>query len=462
MSVVNHHTVRWLALTALTALMLVAVGQQSTGDMGAQLAATVGLAVGSVLLLCWIALDRRWDALTFGQVLITLLVSRVLALTAQPLLEDDHFRYLWDGFVTATTGRPFQFAPSHFFAETHLPLVMSETLSGINNPDVPTIYGPLLQMLFALCYWIAPATLWPFKVMLLLAETVMLLLLRAAGVSPRWLLALLLHPLLLKESAVTAHPDLLIGVTLLAAVIAWQHARQGLAAGLACAAVAIKVSALIALPLFMFDRKGRFSVRGLLVTITTLCVLYGPMWLAGSGDEGRAIAVFGQQWTFNPLLFKIVAVTLGDGDARRVVIVAFVVVWGLIVGHWIARLRASCRALHRHYDGQPPLPPIIAVTVALLLLSPTLNPWYWLWLMPLATLRFSLVTWAAAGVALLAYAHVWTQVAVASAMLTYAVPWWSAVLQMGVIAVALAMAWSVHRRSSKARRMSLSGYKHVW
>ena len=59
----------------------------------------------------------------------------------------------------------------------------------------------------------------------------------------RWLLAYALHPMILKEAMVSAHPDGLVAVWLLLALLAWRRERlffTGLLLGLA---VATKVAA---------------------------------------------------------------------------------------------------------------------------------------------------------------------------------------------------------------------------
>ena len=419
---------RWLLLTLLTTLTAAGCAYVSHGGMARQLAAVIALTLILGGLLAWLALDKTFDGLRARHALTTVIALGVIALPALPLLEDDHFRYLWDGYITATTGKPFAYAPSHYFDNAAVPAAMREVLSGINNPDVPTIYGPALQALFALSYWVAPGELWPFKVLLLGTQIAVLLLLRASGVSWRWLMLLLLHPLIYKESAITAHPDLLIGAALLAAVLAWQRGHEGWAASLACVAVAMKFSALAVLPFFCITRGGRWSARGSMAGAITLAALYAPTLLTMSGAEGRALAVFGEQWTFNPLLFKLAAAALGDATARWVVAAVFVLAWLTLAARWLARLR----------QGALMPPPVVAVLVTMLLLSPAVNPWYWLWVLPLATLRFSALTWIVASVSLLAYAHVGTQVLAGSSIVTYAVPLWATALQLLALFIAVA------------------------
>jgi alpha-1,6-mannosyltransferase len=433
---------RWLILLLIAAGTALGVAYASQQGMAQQLIALVALCVVYFCLIAWVALDKVFEDIPMWQVIATTVVLGVIALFAQPLLEDDHFRYLWDGYITATTAKPYALAPDAYFANDAVPLAMQQVLSAINNPEVPTIYGPVLQAVFALCYWLAPAALWPFKLVLLIALLAVLQLLRRSGVAPRWLLVFALHPLVFKESAVTAHPDLLIGLALLAAVCAWQRAQHGWAACLTSMAVAMKFSTIAALPLFCIDRQGRFSQRAGLAMALTLCIVYAPVWLLIAGGEGRALAALGGQWTFNPLLFKLPAAVLGNSLARACVFALFVVAWIGIFLLWIKQLRTLASTTASSVAASLPPPPIVAVLLALLLLSPVVNPWYWLWLLPMAMLRFSWVAWVAATVSLLAYSHVLWPVWYGSSMVHFAVPAWATLLQMLAIAVVVGLAFA--------------------
>lgn len=431
---------RWCALTLIAAAMTLWVAYASHHGMAVQLYAMVGLCAINLSLMAWIALDKNFENISLVQVLGTSIALASIALFAHPLLEDDHFRYLWDGYITATTGQPYALAPSAYFVEDAIPQTMQDVLSGINNPDVPTIYGPVLQVLFALCYWMAPALLWPFKLILLCALLGVLLLLRSAGVQPRWLMLFALHPLVFKETALTAHPDLLLGLALLAGALAWQRGCYGRAAALASVAIAMKFSALAVLPFFFINHHGRLNRNGIAGAVLALCLVYAPIGVFVSMGEGRALTILGEQWTFNPLLFKLASAVVGDAAGRWLVLLLFVVAWLLIFLNWLQKLRAYRSRSFVGDDERAPVPPIVAAFFVLLLLSPVVNPWYWLWLLPLAVLHYSWLVWISATSSLLAYAHVAQSVGQGSSIVTFAVPLWATLVQLLAIAMVFGLA----------------------
>ena len=141
-----------LASLGIVNALLLVWGSAPGSNVARQLTAVVcGACVGGAALL-WIALERRFERMPVAGILGLALLLRLIATQASPLLEDDHFRYLWDGLRTATSFAPYRLPPSAFFGNSDLPPRWQDILGGINNPDIQTIYGPLLQWLFALAY----------------------------------------------------------------------------------------------------------------------------------------------------------------------------------------------------------------------------------------------------------------------------------------------------------------------
>jgi alpha-1,6-mannosyltransferase len=363
----------------------------------------------------WIAFSKHFDSLTLRRVILTAILLCLAGLLSSPIMEDDHFRFLWDGYITATTGRPYQHAPSFYFDKSNVPEYFQTLLNGINNPDVRTVYGPLLQAVFAVAYVVAPGELWPLKAMLAGALVSILLMASKAGVHPKWLMIFLIHPLLVKESILTAHPDLFIGAFVLSATLLWRREFYKWAIIAIAAACAIKISTLAILPVFCFDRRGKFCWPVLFSGTVAVCLLHLPMIAERVVGAATGIADFGNQWVFNPTLFRGFAFMLGDANARVTVVIVFALILLRIL--FARRKQGSIEAA------------IIGTFGVLFLLSPVVNPWYWLWVLPLAF--FSNVTaislWLASAVSLLAYVHI-LNVQLNSQQ--YVVPHWVSAFQL--------------------------------
>ena len=348
------------------------------------------------------------------------LLLRTLTLFAWPLLEDDFFRYLWDGRQTAEYLSPWRFAPLTFFADETLSEHWQSILSGINHPELTSIYGPALQYLFAFSYIIAPGELWPIQSLMILADMAILLILIQKCIGKRWLLAYAVHPLLLKETVASAHPDSLMVMCLLIGWFSWQD-KKGITTGFFIGlALTAKVSALIALPfllispyIFLKGNRGNGQIKQLLVAFfgdfnwslkvllglcIALVIMYMP-FLGGKTSELSSLSTFGQQWRFNPLLFRLIEQVSFIAYPRlaATTIIAFGII--LLLTSWLkgnptTKVSDSFR---------PPLPPIDLAFFLLLMCSPVINSWYWLWILPLAIVQHRTWLVAVCSVSICAY-----------------------------------------------------------
>ena len=402
-----------------------------------QLTATLGgAALGSAALL-WLAFDPRLGRMPVLSILALALLLRVIAAFASPLLEDDHHRYLWDGWRSATALDPYRLPPAAWFGDSSLAQRWQDVLGAINHPDIPTIYGPLLQALFALGYTIAPGELWPLKAVLVVADMALLWLLARQRVAARWLLAYALHPLLLKEAVASAHPDVLVALCLLLTLIAWQRGRAVVAGVLLGLAVGAKVAALVVLPLLVWaplqGREPRDPLRWAVSVgaafAATVPLLYLP-FIAAGGSDATALSVFGTTWRFNPLLYRVVETVLPPPEARPAAALLIIAGIGAIAWRW--------RQQTRHEPNAPP--PLDAALVLLLLLSPVVNPWYWLWVLALAVYLRRASVLAIGAVSALSYVN-GSVLAAQAGLAPFVVPWPLALAQLTVFFAA----WQMQR-----------------
>ncbi|WP_148217966.1 hypothetical protein [Opitutus terrae] len=344
--------------------------------------------------IAWLALGWAWRRVTLRhsrEILLFALLFRSAAFFALPVMEDDYHRFLWDGYRFAVTGDPYAKPPQAHFSDDTIPPKFRGVLDRINHPDVPTIYGPLLQWAFRLSHGIAPAQLWPWKLILLAAEATTIVVLWA-GLGARGRLLLAWCPLAIFETGFNAHPDALAIMLL---VLSWRWSRKSLsvAAGLAAGlAVATKVFALLIIP-FVLWRLGR---RAWAAALGTIVLLYAPFWLRGSAADLAGLRAMAGEWEFNSSLFAIAKAVLPLDMARALCGLAFGVVWLALLRRWATssdRSRAMVRGL----------PPGEWIYGAFLLLSATANPWYFLWLWPFVAARPSSIGLAALAAVSLAY-----------------------------------------------------------
>ncbi len=342
-----------------------------------------------------------------------------------PVLEDDHNRYLWDGFRTVTTYDPFSLPPAAAFQEDDLPPEAQDVLDRINHPELRTIYAPGAQYLFAAAHLVSPWSVLPLRVLNLFAELgIALLLYRRFGA--RATAAFFWCPLWIMESALNVHFEPVAIAMTVAGISAAVNARPALAGVFSALSCAIRPFALLLLP---FTTR---TLRTVVVFVATLAVLYAPFLLRGLHETHGD---FGVGWEFNSSGYALFAMLMPPPAARAA-----------CAGIFLAALMTF--ALRRR--DRTAWPPGSAIYGLLLVLSPVANPWYALWLVPFAAARPKAWSWTLLVTISLSY--------ITEGNLTgmggYAHPWWVRPLEFTPVALA-ALLPTLARRLGQNRNASV-------
>ena len=368
----------WFLLGA-GAIELAALAGLAWGDprfplpgMGLFGVAVVGYLAGALL-----ARDFPDNRASVWWILGAAVAMRVVLLPAELRLSDDIWRYLWDGSVGAAGINPYLFAP----ADASLEGLRTAWHTLINNPTVPTIYGPTAQFAFRLIQLLGGSVLSAKVVWVALDATTALLLVRYARASGRSvpLVALLYawSPLLIVETAWSGHLEAL-GLVLIVGVLIL--ARSGYAAltGVVLAAAAMTKFAPVAVAPVLFRRFGARSFRrdggwAFLGGIGIAATLGFLPFVAAGPKLWTGLATYAEHWRFNTGAFAVVE-GLFTNPLHARFFVGGVVGLVIVVAAW------------RRFDAERAFLWILGAGIAL---SPTVHPWYVLWLLPVAALRKS-------------------------------------------------------------------------
>jgi len=360
------------------------------------------------------------------EILLFAVAFRLLGLFTFPILEDDFYRFLWDGFVTVDQGSPYGLPPSNWF-DRDVPSSIEPLLDTINYPDIATVYGPSLQWLFALCYLIAPGELWPFKVMILIADFgVMFALLKLAP--KRYLVLYAWSPLIIKEFVISMHPDL-IGVSLLVfALVAYKARRDALLGVLVALALGVKVFALIILPFLLL-----LKWRAWLAFLATALLISLPFGLLAAWLPDGLVAM-SKFWLFNAALYELFIGVVGFDELKLVLAGLFLFFGGIYGLYWLRT--------HWQFDSPRELPRGDILFAGLLLILPALNPWYMAWILPFAVIWPSRWAWLASFTLLLSYGSAINLPGqFGQGLQDYQIPTWLLILEFGLILLAALWDW---------------------
>ncbi|MFQ5789077.1 MAG: hypothetical protein ACE5KY_04780 [Candidatus Tectimicrobiota bacterium] len=304
-----------------------------------------------------------------GFVIGTGAVLRVTFLCTPPVLSDDIYRYLWDGRVQRAGINPYRYPPAapelEPLRDSEHPRGEGESIYvGINNKEIPTIYPPLMQALFAASTAFSERVLWmkgTFVLVDLALTAVLVGLLADVGLSPMRVLIYAWSPLVAVEVAGSGHNDVLALVCLLAAHRAMIHNRDTLSISLLALGGLAKLLGFAVAPLFVR------SVRPLAWVAFPATVLLFALPYHDVGMEAfRGLMAYGLRWRANDSLFHLFYSATGSLDTAKAIAA------GLYGGLMALLLLRQA----------PPLRGAYFAIGALLLLTTTLHPWYLVWIVP--------------------------------------------------------------------------------
>ncbi len=389
-----------------------------------------------------------------GMVIFGLLL-RLILFDSTPILEDDFYRYLWDGAVLSHEQNPYELAPAEAIQSgngviAQLAIEAGPVFERINYPQLNTIYPPLAQLGFALAHWIEPWSLLAWRGVLLISEIVtvglLIVLLRGIGRSPLWAAVYWWNPLVTKELINSAHMDALLLPFLLGVVLFIIHRKHLRAVGTLALAVGITIWPLLLLPFALrpvVKSKPLLVGAGLSFTVLTLALL-SPLLNSGPGEPSGLFA-FARMWEANDALFRVLAylsgviVTLIGIEQFDGGLIARVLVTVMLLGFtlWLNRNQVQ--------DAQELARRLMLIVAVLFLLSPTQFPWYYVWVVPFLALSPSLGLLALTAVLPCYYLRFYFDARDQLALFDYGIVW----LEYVPIVALLIVEWLARRRRSQ-------------
>jgi hypothetical protein len=234
------------------------------------------------------------------------------------------------------------------------------------------------------------------------------------------------------EVAFHAHPDAWALLWLIGAWIWARRERYFFAGALAGIAVSAKLFALLAVP-FLACRRP-FAV--LLALLAVLGIIYAPLLASSSSAEWAGLHAMASYFEFNSFGYALLAHFFGSTVARPLWLILFGLIAAFLFARWAGRRRSLQEA------------PVADVMLAFFLLSPVLNPWYLVWLVPFAATQPTPRSVALLIVIPLSYA---TGLNLGdSTLATYAQPLWARPVEFGiVILAALRSVWPIKLATKK-------------
>ena len=329
------------------------------------------------------------------------LISRVILIPSQPAIEDDYYRYLWDGAVTAHGYNPYVYSPEAAMnpADKNVPgkihqlaVESGDIIKNINFPHVRTIYPVLSQLVFAIAYFIAPWQFWAWKVLLLLFDFALLFVLlktlREVKLPLLFVVFYWLNPIVIHEFYNAAHMDLLALLFVsLSLYLSFKNKTWFAVIALALAA-GFKLWPVVLLPLILRnlwrDKKQLVKYAGAFTGL--VLVLFIPVLLS-SLDMSLGFIRYADKWVNNAAFYEIFTwlmqqagslIGMGANSLALLNRLGILFVYLLL---YIFILRKSPINNLQFFNKA------LLIVAVLYLISPTQFPWYYTWMVPLLVIR---------------------------------------------------------------------------
>lgn len=322
----------------------------------------------------------------FGQILLVFafgIAFRAVLIFSQPELSSDMYRYVWDGRVQANGINPYLYPPS----APEVAHLRDEIIwTSINRKEAVTVYPAGAELAFAALWRVWPDNVHWFQIVMaagdLLAGALLVALLLALKQNPLTALIYIWSPLVIVETAHSAHVDGLVLPLLVGAWLSRVKGRDGLTGLLLGVATAIKLYPVLLLPVLWRTREENGAFRPTLSTPLTFLagflIPYLPYLSAGTGVIGFLPDYLKEQ--SNPGLAFLIGLLAQEVGAHPEQIILLILFITLAVIYFVL------------FYLRPPANGMVAIRRciwpigAFTLLTQNLFPWYMLWLVPLLAL----------------------------------------------------------------------------
>ena len=362
-------TVEFIAIQLLESLLYIVccflITRPTTGDAPAR----------RLMLLIWLA------GIAF----------RLTVVGVDPTLSDDLNRYRWHGKLQAAGGNPYLETP----ADPRWESLRDPTYPDINRKDLPSVYGPVLEHLYAGYYrlvaWLENDEFrqvrlfrLPFALLELGVALALVRLLAVMGLPRQWVLIYLWSPLMVVEFWSQGHNDPVAVLFVLLALAAALKSRWSWAFAWLTLATLTKFWPAILLPSFLLrQEKGLwvFRWKPALISIPIAVVVSWP-YFDGIWHVQELLRGFLGGWRNNDSLYGLLYALAGEDFHRGTTLVTGLLIVGLAALWW------------KH---MPLVESALWAVVLLLFLSANCFPWYLSWLLPFLAVypNAALLLWTA-------------------------------------------------------------------
>lgn len=291
------------------------------------------------------------------------IIFRLTLFVSDITTSDDVYRYIWEGKVIVNGFNPYKNAPN---AECYNYLHTKDYPQKVSFPEMPAIYPPYSQLIFAASYKLAGEQFWGLRLFYLISEIVtMFFLLKLLNIKNKNPLNIIYYawlPLPVLEFFGNIHLDP-IGITFIVMFVYLIEAKKYYpASGALAIAFLAKLYPLFLFPLLLKKLNFRqFVFSGLI--FAAICIVFYLPFLDKELSVLKFLSNYLTNWQFNGSVFSLFKEIFNSKIAR------YVCTGGLAIS--IMAISYSYKNFFNAVNG---------IFLAIVIFATTLYPWYMGWL----------------------------------------------------------------------------------
>jgi hypothetical protein len=334
-------------------------------------------------------------------IILTGVLSRLILIPSLPVLEDDYYRYLWDGGVVANGYNPFKYSPADVMdienknvpEDLHrLAKDSDEIIKNINYPHIRTIYPILSQFVFATAYHISPWKYHAWKVMLFIFDIllliVLLIILKQLRLPLIFVSIYWLNPVVIHEIFNAGHMDLLALPFVILALYLQLKNKMSFAVISLAFATGFKLWAVVLLPLLLRNiwSDKKLMLRYSILYTGLVLIMFIPV-LISNLDESSGFIKYAEKWVNNAAFYTIYKWIIQQSVSLMQInlnCLSCLSRWGILIIYLIAGVFILRKVAK---DNLQFFTKALLMVAVLYLISPTQFPWYYTWIVPLLAIR---------------------------------------------------------------------------
>lgn len=315
---------------------------------------------------------RYTHKVTLDRIFILGILLRVSCLFTIPVLSDDFYRFLWDGFLTSQGNSPFAYTPLDWmikngFSQTNL----LEIYEKLNSKNYYSVYPMTLQLLFAIPWILGLDQLFHqvvcLQLVLFIFDICNLILVKKKSQDPHMYWIFVGNPLLILDSASQIHFEGMILFLLIIILIQLKERKFFISAIVFSILTQTKINFLFLTPGFAKNKTKREQIHLAWIILLSILFLFFTVFLNVSAQLESGVGLFFHSFRFNSLVEQIFYLLLFPFPTLRYLSGSLALMVGAMVYLWTL-----------YWYDIPNEICLLLGMLFLLLFSPVLHSWYFI------------------------------------------------------------------------------------